>query len=351
MDATSPDYPGSENNGQPHSSHAPSRFQWVWAPASLGAAAAIAALIIKQLAQTIQLPLVLNNPFVYTHQPQFNAVQIAVEALAIPVFVVCVAFTIAFSVTDARRRRSDVARLLGTLALLVGIAWLQQVVTAAAYNALTSGQTAASAAAFYVTATHVLDLIVSVAHGLLLGVTIVLALRLAIRPASRGNAPRQSYWMLAGGIAGISAAFYTELDRFLSLTVVAVRLASLGVTGCMGGSGADCYGGQLLDIAYYSVFPLIIGAVAGAAIGGALAPDLATERPHAAVSSPAPATQGEAPARKRNADGAGDLARRRAISLAERLAYFILRSFWRLRILRHRSSVAPRPLPRMAFSP
>ena len=289
MDAASPDYLASENNGQPPSSHAPSRFWWVWAPASLGAAAAIATLTIKQLAQAIQLALVLNNPFVYTHQPQFNAVQIAVDGLAISVFVVGIAFASAFRVSDARRRSGALARLLGALVLMVGIAWLQQVVTAAAYSALTSGQTAASSTAFYDTATNVREMIFSVAQGLLLGVTVALALRLS-RP---GIAPRQGYWMLAGGCAGIAAAFFTDLDRFLTLTVQAVRLASVGVTGCMGGSGAGCYGGQLLDIAYYSVFPLIIGAVVGAIIGGALAPDLATERPHAAVSSPAPATPRE----------------------------------------------------------
>lgn len=288
MDAAQPDSSSGGAAYEPLAGPRPSRFQWIWAPLALGVAAMLVAATIMQLMRVLGVSLILSNPYIYTHQAELNAALTAVDELAVPVVVVVAACVVALRLPDVTRRGAAVARLLIALVLLIGIAWLRQVANTSVYRVLTNGQsTAAAGSAAY----HVLAMIMSAISGLPLGVTIAIALRLLpSRLTPRGIAPRLGYWMLAGGLAGIAAAFFSQRDRFLLLTVQAIRLASVDVTDCMVGSGSFCYSGQLLDLAYYSVLPLIVGAVLGAAIGGALAPDLTAGRLGGSASSSAPAT-------------------------------------------------------------
>jgi hypothetical protein len=245
-------------------------FRWIWLSFALGAGLALVAVPLGELVRFADVQLVLNNTFFYTHQAELNAWINAIEALFAPVIALLVALVVALRGLTGSARRNAALRLVGALALLIALAWAQNPLTSALYRAqVGTGVQAAEAAAAspFLWAAAVLYGVPAFA----LGVALIVTLRLVAPRLMPASAPsRAGYGVLAGVLVGVSAAVFSLLDRFLIITILALRLAYVGDTGCEGGSGAGCYGGQLLDMGRGVALPLVIGAALGGLVGSLL---------------------------------------------------------------------------------
>ena len=286
MDTTPPDFSAaseSASTGQPVGQPAEARWRWVrawlWAPLAFGGAIALAAQALEQLHRII-IDAFLDNSLIYGHQAELSSI----TTLTLPVAVTLAALGVALWAPGVTGRGTAGLRLLGALALEIGLIWLAPVVIAVITGqANTNVEPPDGKVQAYEIAAYAAQGL----KGLLLGLTLAVALGVALPGIAPRVWPRRLYyWLAAGALTGLAAACFALLTPYTLLAATEIRLLAVGAPSCVAGSGPFCLGASLLDLARQLAPGPLIGAVVGAVIGGFLAPELA-RAPVAPVAEPA----------------------------------------------------------------